>query len=62
VLIHSTSTNRAEKEATTNKNLHGFEYIDHIKASLEAECPDVVSCADIISLAARDAIGAIVRS
>ena len=62
MLINSTSTNRAEKEATPNKNLRGFEFIDHIKARLEAECPGVVSCADIISPAARDAVGAIVRS
>eukprot|EP01018_Ginkgo_biloba_P010807 Gb_06035 [translate_table: standard] len=33
-----------------------YEIIDDIKMHLEAECPQVVSCADIISLAARDAI------
>ncbi|PKA63708.1 Peroxidase 30 [Apostasia shenzhenica] len=57
VLINSTSTNKAEKDANPNKNsLRGYDFIDRVKVMVEAECPGVVSCADIIALVARDAI------
>jgi hypothetical protein len=61
VLVNSTSNNQAEKEATPNLTLRGFDFIDRVKSLLEAECPGIVSCADTLALVARDSIVATVR-
>ena len=48
---------RGEKNATPNKNsARGFEVIDAVKAAVEGCCPGVVSCADILAIAAEESV------
>ncbi|KAI3757246.1 hypothetical protein L6452_04780 [Arctium lappa] len=56
VLLNSTAKNQAEKDGPPNISLHAFYVIDNAKKALEAMCPGIVSCADIVALAARDAV------
>lgn len=58
VLLDQTPSGEdVEKKAAHNGPLvRGFETIDDIKTQLEAACPGVVSCADILAFANRDSL------
>ncbi|KAL8516427.1 hypothetical protein ACS0TY_014907 [Phlomoides rotata] len=56
VLLNDTSTFRGEQGALPNGGIRGLNIIDNIKSEVEAICPGVVSCADILTIAARDSV------
>ncbi|TYI60855.1 hypothetical protein E1A91_D10G133100v1 [Gossypium mustelinum] len=60
VLLDDTANMTGEKTAVPNSNsVRGFEVIDTIKSQVESLCPGVVSCADIVAVAARDSVVAL---
>ncbi|XP_024967305.1 peroxidase 10-like [Cynara cardunculus var. scolymus] len=57
VLLDDTKTFKGEKKAGPNRNsVRGFYVIDNIKADVERACPLTVSCVDILTFAAREAV------
>ncbi|XP_010937006.1 peroxidase 15 [Elaeis guineensis] len=57
ILLDDSATIVSEKGAIPNNNsLRGFNVVDNIKAAIERACPGVVSCADILALAAESSV------
>ena len=57
MLLDDTPTMLGEKLSLSNINsLRSYEVVDEAKEALEKVCPGVVSCADIVIMAARDAV------
>ncbi|CAN6357372.1 unnamed protein product [Urochloa humidicola] len=57
LLLDDTASFQGEKMARPNNgSVRGFEVIDDIKSAVENVCPGVVSCADILAVAARDSV------
>ncbi|KAL5984634.1 hypothetical protein ACLOJK_041254 [Asimina triloba] len=56
VLLDESPSFQSEKDAPqNNQSARGFQVIDSAKSRVENICPGVVSCADILAVAARDA-------
>ncbi|KAL7597488.1 hypothetical protein Lser_V15G27946 [Lactuca serriola] len=56
ILLDPVQNSTTEKTAGPNRSVTGYDVIDEIKTALESDCPGIVSCADILALAARDAV------
>ncbi|KZV22777.1 hypothetical protein F511_15522 [Dorcoceras hygrometricum] len=57
ILLDDTSSFTGEKRAAPNLNsARGFDVVDNIKSAVEKTCPGVVSCADVLAIAARDSV------
>ena len=57
LLLDDTPNMLGEKLSLSNiDSLRSFEVVDDIKEALEKACPATVSCADIVIMAARDAV------
>nr|XP_034928085.1 peroxidase A2-like [Populus alba] len=57
ILLDNTDTIESEKEAAPNNNsVRGFDVVDDMKAAVENACPGIVSCADILAIAAEESV------
>ncbi|KAJ8534275.1 hypothetical protein K7X08_007599 [Anisodus acutangulus] len=59
ILLDNNATSKivSEKDAAPNANsIRGFNVVDKIKIVVENSCPGVVSCADILALAAEASV------
>ncbi|XP_038721978.1 peroxidase 4-like [Tripterygium wilfordii] len=57
ILLDDSANFVGEKTAVRNNNsIRGYNVIDEIKAQVEKACPEVVSCAEVVAITARDSV------
>ncbi|KAL9676291.1 hypothetical protein QQ045_004504 [Rhodiola kirilowii] len=56
LLLKTVGNITSELEADRSFGIRNLKYLEQIKNAVERECPETVSCADIMAIAARDAI------
>ncbi|KAL5546193.1 hypothetical protein UlMin_005880 [Ulmus minor] len=56
LLLETFNGIQSEKASSRSFGMRNFKYVNTIKAAIEKECPQTVSCADIVALSARDGI------
>lgn len=54
LLLDTINGTVSEKTSPRSFGMRNFKYINTIKDALEKQCPETVSCADIVALSARD--------
>ncbi|XP_031126981.1 cationic peroxidase 1-like [Ipomoea triloba] len=59
ILLDDTANFTGEQSAGPNLSIRGLDVIDNIKIELEKSCPNIVSCADIVVVSARDSVFAL---
>ncbi|XP_019191324.1 PREDICTED: lignin-forming anionic peroxidase-like isoform X2 [Ipomoea nil] len=60
ILLDESPTIESEKTALPNlASARGYDVIESVKLELEKACPGIVSCADVLTVAARDATAAV---
>ena len=63
VLLDGSASGPSEQEATPNQTLRAkaFEIIEALRELIHKECGRIVSCADIVALAARDSVVLVIK-
>lgn len=61
ILLDDTASFTGEQTAGPNQSARGYEVIDAIKTSVEAACKGIVSCADILALAAKEGVTQVIN-
>lgn len=56
LLLEAADGIESEKASDRSFGMRNFKYVNTIKEALEKECPLTVSCADVVTLSARDGI------